>query len=177
MSFDFGEPLDKGYVRFKEGWAKWIANGGVFRSPSLRWHPGKSDWFTYDTPRWEFIDRGISVLEPPTSAFGFGLAEIFKRVQAEAAKYPQWPQLVWNPFNGVWREARDTGAPPQQPPQPPKIPGPAQDAATDRARREYEAAVNAARDAYGRKEIDIYTLNKRLAEIESQYKAILALGG
>jgi hypothetical protein len=168
------KPVDPAYEAFESGWKRWVEDGGVFRYPGTRWTPAKAAWNTYPAPRWEMLDRGVPDLRAPDSPFGLTLPQVFKQVQERARAYPQYPGLIWNPYTGVWREARDTGRPPQPPPPPPPPPpeGPV-DAAKRKARADREREMSDAYAEYARNAIDVVTLNQRIAEIDARYARLI----
>jgi hypothetical protein len=171
----FSPPVDPAYQRFENGWGKWVNDGGVFKNPTLRWHPRKGDWFVYPSPRWEMLDRGIPDLDPPAWVSGFTLPQLFRQVADTARRYPNYPNLVWNPHTGAWREARDTmsNTKPPPPPPPPPTPGPSVDAAKAKALVDRQREMNAAYGEYSKGAIDIVTLNQRMSEIRQRYKPLL----
>jgi hypothetical protein len=170
----WGPPVDPAYTAFESGWAEWIANGGVFRFPAIRWHPARANWFLYPAPRWEMIDRAVPDLAPPPAVLGFTLPQTFTAVRAESQRYPQFPNLVWNPFNGEWREVRDTAAVPAKPPvPPPTLPTASVDAAKAKAIGDREREMNEVYAEYAAGAIDILTLNSRIADITARYAPLL----
>ena len=174
FSSPWDKPVDPAYESFETGWKKWVADGGMFRYPATRWHPAKAQWYVYPAPRWEMIDRGIPALKAPTSMFGFTLPQTFKAVRDVARANAGYSHLVWNPYTGEWREARDTAAVPSKPPVPPGPgPSPSVDAAKRRALADRERDINAAYDEYARGAIDVVTLNRRIAEIDRRYAPLL----
>ncbi len=170
----FTPPVDPAYQRFETGWEEWVNDGGVFKNPTLRWHPRKGDWFVYPSPRWEMIDHGIPDLDPPQFVSGFTLPQIFRQVAEIASRYPNHQNLVWNPHTGAWREARDTLAEDGPPPPPPNAKAaPSVDAAKAKALADRQREMNAAYAEYSNGAIDIVTLNQRITEIRQRYKALL----
>jgi hypothetical protein len=168
------KPVDPTYEKFESGWHKWVEDGGLFRFPGVRWNPGKGDWFTYPAPRWEMIDRPVPAFKPPDSLFGLTLPQVFVHVLHEAKQFPQYPNLIWNPYSGEWRQARDTTGGGD----PPRIPGPVQppasaDAAKLRAYADREREINEVYAQYARHAIDLLTLNQRIAEIDARYAPLL----
>jgi hypothetical protein len=169
----FSAPVDPAYSRFEDGWKKWVNDGGVFKNPTLRWHPRSGQWHIYPAPRWELIDRSIPDVDPPSFVTGFALPQLFRNVAAAASKHAKLPNLVWNPFTGDWRDARDTASTPSKPPAPWPQPGPgAFDEARAKAQRDYERELRALNDEYARG-LDITIYNTRLAALEDRYRNLL----
>ena len=119
-------PLDPHYVKFRDGWGKWIIDKEQY--PGLRWAAGWNggDWGTYPLAKWDFIDFGVVGPSSPlkrewkfestphykwswsSSSFPLNkLPGLWKDVTGVYDRYKSSrPAAVWNPYDGSWRELK-----------------------------------------------------------------------
>lgn len=136
-SFLHPEPLDSGYVKFRDGFGTWII--GKIQYPGLRWAPWSrgGEWLGLKLDAWDFIDFGVSGPRSPLRAdYTFepspphyiwqwadilgqrNMPDIWTAVEATYERYAGTrPKAVWNPYDGSWREIRIR----------PKVPAPSPD--------------------------------------------------
>jgi hypothetical protein len=141
MSFFKPElPIDPTYIRFRDGFTKWIIE--KLQYPGLRWAPwsGGGNWVAYTIAEWDFIDFGIiGPKSPIESRFTFDapqyvwyweqfkndrdLPPVWSEINNVYARYKTVrSQAVWNPYDGSWREMRRRMEPPPPVPAPPPCP-------------------------------------------------------
>jgi hypothetical protein len=135
MSFGNPEPLDPFYVKFRDGFAKWIIEKPQY--PGLRWASWSNggEWAAFKLAEWDFIDFGIigpkspllSDLNIETSPWQYtwrweksknerDLPPVWSEINGVYARYKALRSgAVWNPYDGSWREMRR---------RPPSSPGP-----------------------------------------------------
>mgnify|MGYP003563091790 FL=1 len=146
-SFMHPEPLDPRYVKFRDGFEKWVI--GKAQYGGLRWASWSKggQWLELKLDDWDFIDFGVTGpksplrceydFEPPPPHYVWywadvlgqrNVPDVWAAVDATYQRYSTTrPQAVWNPYDGSWREIRlrpkpipDPGPvhPPKGPPEP-----------------------------------------------------------
>ena len=120
------EPVDRQYVRFRDGWSAYIIGKKLY--PGLRWSPWENEgsWRTYALDKFDYIDFGVLGPKSPLNwewhfgsspGYVWGWDDFFD----PSRKLPDlWREVanvygrvrvhrggaVWNPYDGSWREVR-----------------------------------------------------------------------
>ena len=174
-----GEPIDKEYVRFRDGWSTWII--GKKQPPGLRWSPyeGEGDWRTYSLDKFDYIDFGVVGPRSPLAyRWQFGerpgyiwewdgffmpqgkLPDLWREVgEAYARIKGRRPASVWNPYDGSWREMRRQSSPQPEPGEPPN----------DRPNAELERRLDELISLYRDGKITDEILKQRTLELTREY--------
>lgn len=117
----WGDPVDPGYIDFKEGFARYL-NGDA----RTRWHVPRTEWYLYPVATWALEEipvpatpsgakwdwdksaQRIQWVPPPPHQ----LPDLYRKVSAAHDKIDdRYAAAVWSPRDGSWRLARQLASP------------------------------------------------------------------
>jgi hypothetical protein len=124
-------PPDPAYQPFLAG-LRAVAADPVGQT-NERWHPPKSNWYSYDPAEWGMEDVRAAPTPPGTALQRWGIppgtlsvneftvAHLFTELQSASTRLNTWhpgANFVWSPFGGTWEVAFKRAASPPPPPPP-----------------------------------------------------------